>query len=318
MTDKKPRIVFMGTPPFAVASLQALLENGSNIVAVVTAPDKPAGRGQQIKLSAVKEYALESKLPILQPERLRDHEFLASLRETNADIFVVVAFRMLPEEVWSIPRLGTFNLHASLLPLYRGAAPINHAIINGETKTGVTTFLIDHEIDTGKILLSREIEISVNDNAGSLHDRLMTAGAALVIETVRGLYDKSIQPVPQREYPGLTLPKAPKIFPADTVIDWREPAGVVHNKIRGLSPYPGAVTTIKSGNRAMRLKLIESSLSEGFSAKAGTIITSDKAKMIIACGTGAIEILSLQPEGRKKMDSSEFLRGYDMKKWIID
>jgi len=239
MIEALPRIVFMGTPWFAVASLRALHENGYPVVCVVTVPDKPAGRGRKIATSPVKDYALANGLPVLQPEKLRDNGFVSTLKNLQADIFVVVAFRMLPEEVWSIPPSGTFNLHASLLPQYRGAAPINHAIFNGETKTGVTTFLIDREIDTGNILLSEGTEILPADNAGSLHDRLMTIGAGLVVETVKGLYHGKLKPVPQLSEPGVILHSAPKILPSDTLIDWKEPAVRIHNKIRGLSPFPG-------------------------------------------------------------------------------
>jgi methionyl-tRNA formyltransferase len=247
------------------------------------------------------------------------------LKDLHADIFVVVAFRMLPEEVWSIPPMGTINLHASLLPQYRGAAPINHAIMNGETRTGVTTFLIDEKIDTGNILLSREAEIFPDDNAGSLHDRLMTIGAGLVIETVKRLYERKLKPLPQPAEPGAILHKAPKIFPPDTVIDWNEPAIRIHNRIRGLSPCPGAMTTITSGSKDLRLKLVESRLyTEDNTAlvsgrsQPGTITVRDKNRLFITCGRGEIEILSLHPEGRKRMTSQEFLRGFDVTGWVIN
>jgi methionyl-tRNA formyltransferase len=231
---------------------------------------------------------------------------------------------MLPEEVWCIPRIGTFNLHASLLPQYRGAAPVNHAIINGETRTGITTFLIDKEIDTGKILLSRETEIFPGDNAGSLHDRLMEIGAGLVVETVKGLYEGKLNPEPQKTEPGVIIHTAPKIFPSDTVIDWKESAVRIHNKIRGLSPYPGAVTTIKSENKTLRLKLFESRLgmedspvTAGIHSQSGILFVREKSRLFITCGSGEIEIISLQPEGRKKMTSSEFLRGFNLTGWVI-
>ena len=323
MTETLPRIVFMGTPLFAVASLRALHENGYPVVSVVTVPDKPAGRGQKISTSPVKDYALGNGLPVLQPDRLRDTGFVRALKDLHADIFVVVAFRMLPEEVWSIPSSGTFNLHASLLPQYRGAAPVNHAIFNGETKTGVTTFLIDREIDTGKILLSKETEIFPADNAGSLHDRLMTVGAGLVIETVKGLYQGILKPVPQSSEPGAILHNAPKILPSDTVIDWKEPAVRIHNKIRGLSPYPGAATTIRSDSKTLRLKLFESRIdSEGTTvnggrqAQPGTITVREKSRLFFACGSGEVEITSLQPEGRKRMTTAEFIRGFDLTGWV--
>ncbi|MCI0523170.1 MAG: methionyl-tRNA formyltransferase [Bacteroidales bacterium] len=317
MTDNKPTIVFMGTPEFAVASLRALHEGGYTIAAVVTAPDKPAGRGRKITRTPVKEYALENGLPLLQPEKLRDTAFLKNISELNTDMFVVVAFRMLPPEVWSMPPLGTFNLHASLLPLYRGAAPINHAIINGETRTGVTTFLIDNDIDTGKILLKKETDILPEDNAGTLHDRLMLLGADLVKETVIGLTRKNLKPVKQIVEAGSNPPRAPKIFPSDTVINWNDTAVRVHNKIRGLSPWPGAVTTLVSEKKTVRIKLFESRIAEASGPVPGTIITGEKTKLIISCRSGAVEILSLQPEGRKRMTSSEFLRGYDLRGWTI-
>ena len=324
MTETLPRIVFMGTPWFAVASLRALHENGYSVACVVTAPDKPAGRGQKLATTPVKDYAVANRLPLLQPERLRDSSFVSALKDLNADIFVVVAFRMLPDEVLSIPRMGTFNLHASLLPQYRGAAPVNHAIINGETRTGVTTFLIDKEIDTGKILLSRETEIFPGDNAGSLHDRLMEIGAGLVVETVKGLYEGKLNPLPQKTEPGVVIHTAPKIFPSDTVIDWKETAVRIHDKIRGLSPYPGAVTTIKSENKTLRLKLFESRLgtedspvTAGMHSQSGILVVREKSRLFITCGSGEIEILSLQPEGRKKMTSSEFLRGFNLAGWVI-
>ncbi len=313
----------MGTPWFAVASLRALHESGYPVVSVVTVPDKPAGRGKKIATAPVKDYALGNGLPVLQPERLRDTGFVSALRDLHADIFVVVAFRMLPEDVWSIPPFGTFNLHASLLPQYRGAAPINHAIFNGETKTGVTTFLIDKDIDTGRILLSKETGIFPADNAGSLHDRLMTAGAGLVIETVKGLYEGKLRPVPQSAEPGAILHKAPKILPSDTVIDWKETSVRIHNKIRGLSPRPGAATTIRSESKSLRLKLYESGIAsegtfsaDGRQAQPGTILVRGKSGLFVACGSGVIEIISLQPEGRRRMTAPEFLRGFDLTGWV--
>lgn len=315
MTKTSPKIVFMGTPEFAVASLRALHESGCDIAAVVTVPDRPSGRGQKITFSPVKGYALAHKLNLLQPEKLRDPRFISGLYDLKADIFAVVAFRMLPEAVWSIPPLGTFNLHASLLPQYRGAAPINHAIINGETGTGVTTFLIDKEIDTGKILLYRETDIAPDENAGSLHDRLMELGAELAVETAEGLYARALKPVPQKKMPGEQLRPAPRIFPADTVINWRESAVKVHNLIRGLSPYPGAMTLLHRGDKNMRLKILSSATREDFRDIPGTIRVTDKSRLTVACVAGGIEILSLLPEGRKRMTAAEFLRGFDPSGW---
>lgn len=307
----------MGTPEFAAASLRRLHESGFGIAAVVTAPDRPAGRGRKITFTAVKEYAIQHGLNLFQPERLRDPGFTGTLKALNADIFVVVAFRMLPEEVWSIPPLGTFNLHASLLPQYRGAAPINHALINGETMTGVTTFLIDRDIDTGQLLLSRSAEILPEDTAGTLHDRLMELGASLVTETAKGLFVRDLKPVPQTVRPGEVLMPAPKIFPADTVLNWRELAVKVHNRIRGLSPYPGALATIRSGDRTMRLKILGSKVRIDKNTIPGTIIVSEKSHLLISCVNGAIEVLSLQPEGRRRMTAAEFLRGFDPTGWEL-
>ncbi|MCU0457935.1 MAG: methionyl-tRNA formyltransferase [Bacteroidales bacterium] len=317
MTESLPRIVFMGTPEFAVASLRALHNAGHCIEAVVTATDKPAGRGRKIIFSPVKEYALEHGFKILQPEKLRDPDFIAALKDLEADIFVVVAFRMLPEEVWSMPRLGTFNLHASLLPQYRGAAPINHAIINGETRTGVTTFLIDREIDTGMLLLSRETSINQDDNAGSLHDRLMKLGAALVVETAAGLGNGSLKPVPQKVNPDEIIKPAPKIFPADNVVDWKKPVVKVHNMVRGLTPSPGAATMLRKGDKVIRLKIIATRIINEITGEPATIKVKDKSRLLISCADGTIEILSLIPEGRKLMTASEFLRGFDVSGWEL-
>ncbi|MDX9772103.1 MAG: methionyl-tRNA formyltransferase [Bacteroidales bacterium] len=311
MTESLPRIVFMGTPEFAVASLRALHEEGFPVLAVVTAPDKPSGRGRRISFTPVKEYALTHNLTLLQPEKLRDKDFIKMLSDLNADIFVVVAFRMLPEEVWSIPALGTFNLHASLLPHYRGAAPINHAVMNGETRTGVTTFLIDKEIDTGKILLARDTTIGPEEDAGELHDRLMMMGTELVTETAKGLYDGRLTPVPQMAGKDMELKQAPKIFPPDMIIDWRAPALRVHDMIRGLSPSPGAVATLHFEDKSMRIKIYASRILDKVTAIPGSIIVENKSRLIISCSVGALEILSIQPEGRKRMTAAEFLRGFD-------
>ncbi len=293
MTESTLRIVFMGTPEFAVASLKALHETGFDIAAVVTVPDRPAGRGRKITFSPVKEYALEHRLALFQPEKLRDPEFISALRDINADLFVVVAFRMLPKEAWSMPPLGTFNLHASLLPQYRGAAPINHAIINGETRTGVTTFLIDKEIDTGMI--------------------------SLVVETARGLAARSLKPVPQKKTHDAKLKAAPKIFPADTVIRWEEKAEKIHNLVRGLSPCPGATTMLRKESAGLRLKILGSTISNDITGNIpGTLIVKEKSRLMVACGQGTLEILSLVPEGRKKMSAAEFLRGFDPSGWEMD
>lgn len=306
----------MGTPAFAVASLHALREERFTISAVVTVTDKPSGRGQLLTMSPVAKYAAENGLRLLQPLSLRDPDFIKTLKEVNADVFVVVAFRMLPEEVWKIPGKGTFNLHASLLPQYRGAAPINHAILNGETHTGVTTFLIDREIDTGKILLSNSTEIGPCETAGELHDRLMEMGAGLVVDTVRGLCDGSMKPVSQEIPPGMILKPAPKIFPADTVINWGSDLFTIHNKIRGLSPYPAAVTTIRKGERTLKMKLFDARPTTSVTGlQPGLVSVTDRKRIFIACQGGSVEILSLQAEGRKRMSAEEFLRGTDISGW---
>ena len=240
MQDNKLRIVFMGTPEFAVSILDAIVKSNHDVVGVVTVADKPAGRGQQLRESAVKIFAIDHDLPILQPEKLKDEQFLSDLKAFNADIFVVVAFRMLPEVVWAMPPKGTFNLHASLLPKYRGAAPINWAIMNGETETGVTTFFINQIIDTGSILAQEKISITENMTAGELHDQLMNVGAKLTVETLDKIESNSIQAIPQDEELAKILPHAPKIFKADCEIQWNQDATIIHNKIRGLSPYPAA------------------------------------------------------------------------------
>jgi len=318
MTEQSARIVFMGTPEFAVSSLDAIIKAGSDVVAVVTVPDKPAGRGRKLSFSPVKEYALRHNLHLLQPVRLKEETFISELERLNADIFVVVAFRMLPAQVWSIPRLGTFNAHASLLPQYRGAAPINHAIINGESRSGVTTFLLDKEIDTGKILLRQETPIGPDETAGELHDRLMTIAAQLAVNTINGLMENSIAPVLQKECTeeSYTLNSAPKIFPDDTVIRWNSDAGIVHNFIRGLSPYPGARTTIISGSEKLTLKILGSSMTDQIMIP-GEIKVTPSGLLLIGCKKGSIVVTSVQAEGRKRMPSADFLRGFDISGWKI-
>lgn len=317
---KNPRIVFMGTPEFAVATLGSLLMNGFNVVGVVTAPDKPSGRGKKVSKSAVKEFAEFSYLPVMQPENLRDREFINILKNLNADIFIVVAFRMLPEVVWKIPSLGTINLHASLLPHYRGAAPINHSIINGETVTGVTTFFIDDKIDTGNILIREEVPIFSFENAGDLHDRLMKQGARLIIRTLAGISENSIRPQPQSQYinPGETQKPAPKIHPKDCIIDWNKDPVTIHNLIRGLAPYPSARSFLKNELSTLSFKIFESHPEiEKHMLNPGEILSDGKKYFRVACKDGFISIDSLQLEGKTRMGTVEFLRGFKISDYRI-
>jgi methionyl-tRNA formyltransferase len=314
MDSKKLRIIFMGTPGFAVESLKALVENGYNVVAVITAPDKPAGRGQKLSESAVKQYALQANIPVLQPEKLKNPEFLEQLKSIKADLQIVVAFRMLPEVVWSMPPMGTFNLHASLLPQYRGAAPLNWAIMNGETETGVTTFLLSHEIDTGRILFTEKTPIHQNDTVGDLHDRLMIIGSNLVLKTVDALAYGDVQPVSQEQLvsSGAEIKHAPKLFRDDMRIDWLKSAVEVRNLIRGLSPYPAAWTTLvklESG-QSTEVKIYYAEMSDRDDGQPGTILTDGKNYIKAACNNGWIQIADLQLSGKKRMKTDEFLRGF--------
>jgi methionyl-tRNA formyltransferase len=317
---KNFRIVFMGTPDFAVATLGSLLMNGFNVVGVVTVPDKPAGRGRKIRKSAVKEFAELSSLPILQPENLKDPDFISELKKLNADLFIVVAFRMLPDVVWKIPANGTINLHASLLPHYRGAAPINHAIINGETITGVTTFYIDEKIDTGKILLSEEVRIFPFENAGDLHDRLMKHGAILIIKTLTDIAENTIKPISQTVLlkSGESPKLAPKIHPQDCIIDWNNDPVKINNLIRGLSPYPCARSSFKNELSTHSFKIFESQPEiKNHTYKHGQIISDGKHIIKVACKDGFINIASLQIEGKNKMTTVEFLRGFRISDYSI-
>ena len=308
MDKQSLRIIYMGTPDFAVESLRALVEGGYNVVAVVTMPDKPAGRGHQLQYSAVKQYALSVGLPLLQPERLKDESFLQELRSYNADLQIVVAFRMLPEVVWNMPRLGTFNLHASLLPQYRGAAPINWAVMNGDTETGATTFMLQHEIDTGNIILQERISIADDENVGSVHDRLMTMGANLVTRTVDTIIDAENQGVALPTIPqnnDIELRQAPKIFKDTCAIDFSRPAQQVYNHIRGLSPYPAAWINQMPATHPLAELLKGAKVYKA----AVTQLSEQKGHIIVPCADGYIDILELQLPGKKRMDASALLNG---------
>lgn len=303
------KIVFFGTPEFAVASLDALVKAGYDIAAVVTMPDKIAGRGHKLIKSDVKVYAEAHGLRLLQPEKLKSEEFVNALREIDADLFIVIAFRMLPEVVWQMPRLGTFNLHGSLLPKYRGAAPINRAIMNGEKETGITTFFLKHEIDTGDMIEQRSTPISDDDNVGTVYDRLMHMGAEMVVHTVDSIEKGtlSLQPQPEGEF----IP-APKIFKEDCEIDWTKPSEQIHNQVRGLSPYPAAFTTITDTNgKDLNVKIFQTAIAEhvGDGTACGEVKVQDK-KMYVATADNWLEILSLQPAGKKKMLAKDYLLGY--------
>jgi methionyl-tRNA formyltransferase len=308
MDKKDIRIVYMGTPDFAVESLRALVEGGYNVVAVVTMPDKPAGRGHQLQYSAVKQYALSVGLPILQPERLKDENFLAELKSYNADLQIVVAFRMLPEVVWNMPRLGTFNLHASLLPQYRGAAPINWAVMNGDTETGATTFMLQHEIDTGNIILQERIAIADDENVGSVHDRLMYMGAQLVTRTVDTIIEAENRGVELPTIPqdnALELRPAPKIFKDTCAIDFSRNAEQVRNHIRGLSPYPAAWISEMPANHPLSEVLRGAKVYKA----AVTQHAEQKGHIIVPCADGYIDLLELQLPGKKRMDAAALLNG---------
>jgi methionyl-tRNA formyltransferase len=300
------KIVFMGTPDFAVASLRKLVENGCEVVAVVTAPDKPSGRGLHVHQTPVKQYAVSQGIPVLQPEKLKNAEFLEQLRSYQADLQVVVAFRMLPEVVWNMPAKGTFNLHGSLLPQYRGAAPINWAVINGDTETGVTTFFIKQEIDTGNIIFVDREPIFSDDNAGSVHDRLMERGANLVLKTVRAIEAGDYPQLPQNT--DIELRPAPKIFKETCEINWNQAAEKVHNFIRGLSPYPAAWTMLSG--KTCKIYQSELTHTEAKDIEPGTIETDGKTFLAFKCADVFLRIKELQMEGKKKMGIEDFLRGF--------
>ncbi|NQW41884.1 MAG: methionyl-tRNA formyltransferase [Bacteroidetes bacterium] len=296
------RIVFFGTPQFAVESLRLIIENNYNVVAVITAPDKPAGRGYQLRMSAVKQFALNQQIPVLQPTNLKSDEFINDLKNYQAQLQIVIAFRILPLVVWNMPPLGTFNLHASYLPNYRGAAPINWAVINGEKETGVTTFFLKHEIDTGSIILQEKTEILPNENAGILHDKLMIQGADLVVKSLNKILeeDYSLQPQMEGEFP-----HARKIFTEQCKIDWNNKAVQVHNLIRGLSPYPAAFTSYNDKS----LKIFDTEMTSEIISNTGSFEIRNKNEFLVNCADYKLKIISLQPEGKKRMSAIDFLNG---------
>jgi methionyl-tRNA formyltransferase len=301
---KKLRIVYMGTPDFAVPSLKILVENNYDIAAVITAPDKPKGRGQKLSQSPVKEYALSAGLKIMQPTNLKDPEFQSELAALKANLQIVVAFRMLPEAVWSMPKIGTFNLHASLLPQYRGAAPIHWAVMNGETETGLTTFFLKHEIDTGSIIMQEKEPISSTDTTGEVYSRLMAKGAGLVLKTVETIKAENYELTPQDE--NQTLKHAPKLFKENTELKWTEPAEKLYNYVRGLNPFPTAWTLIND----KKFKVHESSIiNRDSTGEAGKLITDHKNYLHIQCNPGILSLEVIQPEGKKRMGIADFFRG---------
>jgi len=305
---KDLRIVFMGTPQFAVATLQALIANQKNVVGVITAPDKPAGRGQSLRQSAVKEFAAQHNIEVLQPTNLKDTSFLEALKNLQADLFIVVAFRMLPKAVWEMPKYGTFNLHASLLPDYRGAAPINWAIINGETKTGVTTFFIDDKIDTGDLILQEEVVIAAEDDAETLHNKLMAAGSKLVIKTVEQIAKGTVKTIPQKNTADLKT--AYKLNSDNTKINWEHTPRSIHNLVRGLSPYPSAWSYLDTDGKTLPVKIFKTTMeTTPHNLEVGQIITT-KSEMKVAVKNGYIKILEIQLPGKKRMDVKSLLNGY--------
>lgn len=315
MRKEDLRIVYMGTPEFAVEPLRCLVEGGYNIGGVITMPDKPAGRGHKVQFSPVKQYALEHGLPLLQPEKLKDETFVEALRALNADLQIVVAFRMLPEVVWNMPRLGTFNLHASLLPQYRGAAPINWAVINGDTETGITTFFLKHEIDTGEVIQQVRVPIADTDNVGIVHDKLMMLGGRLVVETVDAIIAGKVKPVPQEEMAVVgELRPAPKIFKDTCRIDWNMPVKRIYDFIRGLSPYPAAWTElVQPDGTVVVLKIFETEKMEQLHRfSPGTLQTDGKTYIRISGTDGWISVRALQLPGKKRLKTDELLRGFKL------
>jgi len=310
----KERIVFMGTPDFAVATLKVLLDANANVVGVITAPDRPAGRGMKLQPSAVKQFAIENGLRVLQPTNLKSEVFLNGLKSLKATLQVIVAFRMLPEAVWNMPEKGTFNLHASLLPQYRGAAPINWAVINGETESGVSTFFLQHQIDTGNIIFQEKVEIGENETAGELHDKLMTVGANFVVKTLEAIEGGNAPSIPQNTIVG-ELKDAPKIFKETCKIDWNKSCTDVFNHIRGLSPYPTAYTALVSGDEEIGLKVFKAGKTEKTEKGENGAIQVNNQRMFVKCSDGWLEILELQMAGKKRMETMAFLLGFDVSEY---
>ena len=308
------KIVYMGTPEFAVESLRCLVEGGYNVVGVITMPDKPAGRGHKIQFSPVKQYALEHDLPLLQPEKLKDERFIEALKDWQADLQIVVAFRMLPEVVWNMPKYGTFNLHASLLPQYRGAAPINWAVMNGDTETGITTFFLKHEIDTGEVIQQVKVPIADTDDVGTVHDKLMLLGGKLVTETVDAIINGTVKSIPQEEMAIVgELRPAPKIFKDTCRIDWDNTVVKIYNHIRGLSPYPTAWTELHQpdSEAPLPVKIFQTEkIEKSHTYKPGSILTDGKTYLHVAATDGFINIKSLQLPGKKRLQTEELLRGF--------
>lgn len=310
------RIVFMGTPHFSVGILQAIKAAGMNLVGIVTVADKPAGRGQLMHESPVKQFAVENNIPVLQPLKLKDTEFLSELEALQADVFVVVAFRMLPTEVWKMPKKGTFNLHASLLPDYRGAAPINWSIINGDRKTGVSTFFIDEAIDTGNVIGQTEMSISENESAGELHDRMIQVGGDLVVETLQRIANNEVNPIPQTEL-GTSMRPAPKLFKENTQIDWNAKPEAIHNLIRGLNPYPAAWTTWKNSKGELKNVKVFRTLISDQTGSGSLQLSSTKTQLFVDTNGTQLEIVEFQVEGKKKMTAKEWLVGNSSSDWSI-
>lgn len=313
MNKEDLRIVYMGTPDFAVEALRGLVDGGYNVAGVITMPDKPAGRGHKLQYSPVKQYALDHNLPLLQPEKLKDEAFVEALRAWKADLQIVVAFRMLPEVVWNMPRFGTFNLHASLLPQYRGAAPINWAVINGDTETGITTFFLKHEIDTGEVIQQERVSIADTDDVGMVHDKLMTLGGRLVIDTVDAILNDTVKSIPQEEMACAgELRPAPKIFKETCRIDWSQPVKRIYDFIRGLSPHPAAWTElVQPDSQNIIMKIFETEkITDDHQLTPGTLLTDGKTYIHIAATDGFIGIRSLQLPGKKRLKTDELLRGF--------